>query len=283
VIQPRWCALFCDTDEMTRGVHWPMVVALVAVWLVGCSMTPPSPGTALQRWMATSPMYIAHRGGDADWTEGTADAYAHAAAWNPSLALEVPVWRTSDGIWVISEDPTTGRVFGTDDDIKRTPWAALAALRTLRGHHRIARLVDDVLAVYPRDRIIFVDDKPGADVSGFLSLLNSYGGPARFVMKTFWKSEALPQQARKVGYITWGYYYAKDMPHFAATQGRFDMLGLNHTAPAADFAAMRATGKPIIAHIIDNAQAAAAALQSGASGLMVSAVQQVVPAATSSR
>ena len=190
-------------------MHWPMVVALVAVWLVGCSTMSPSPGTALQRWMATSPMYIAHRGGDADWTEGTADAYAHAAAWNPSLALEVPVWRTSDGIWVISEDPTTGRVFGTNDDIKRTPWAALAALRTLRGHHRIARLVDDVLAVYPRDRVIFVDDKPGADVSGFLSLLNSYGGPARFVVKTFWKSEALPQQARKVGYITWGYYYAK--------------------------------------------------------------------------
>lgn len=262
-------------------MHWRVVVALAAVWLVGCSTLPPSPPqTPLQRWMASTPMYIAHRGGDADWTEGTAEAYAHAAAWNPSLALEVPVWPTSDGVWVVSEDPTTGRVFGTDDVIKRTPWATLAALRTVRGHHQMARLVNDVLAVYPRDRIIFVDNKPSTDINGFLKLLDSYGGPTRFVVKSYWKSKALPQQARKGGYITWGYYYAKDVQDFAATESRFDMLGLNYSAPPADFAAMQATGKPIIAHIIGNAQAAAAALHSGASGLMVSAVQQVIPSTT---
>jgi glycerophosphoryl diester phosphodiesterase len=259
-----------------RALVRGLVVVLTMLELVGCG-TEAVPQTALQRWLATTPMYIAHRGGDADWTEGTADAYAHAAAWNPGLALEVPVRLTSDGVWVVSEDSTTGRVFGTDDDIARTPWAVLSRLRTLDGHRPMARLVSDVLAVYPRDRIVFVDDKPDADVPGLLRVLQSYGGPTRFVVKSFYQTVDLPRQARRLGYLTWGYYYAANMGSFAATQGRFDLLGLDYGAPAADFAIMRRTGKPVIAHIVGNAKAAAAALGKGAAGLMVSAVRQVVP------
>ena len=260
---------------MRRAAIRGTVIAAVALWLVGCGSA--STATPLQRWLA-GPMDIAHRGGDADWVEGTADAYAHAAAWNSALALEIPTRLTADGVWVISEDPTTGRVFGTDDDISRTPWATLARLRTLRGHHPMARLVDDVLRVYPRGRVLFVDDKAEAQISGFLGLLSSYGGPARFVVKSYWQSADLPRLARSLGYLTWGYYYAADMGSFAATQGRFDLLGLDYSAPAADFAAMRATGKPVVAHVIDSAAAAATARRKGATGLMISAVQQVVPA-----
>lgn len=254
-----------------------MVIALAALWLAGCNTAPAQ--TPLQRWLATSPFYIAHRGGDADWVEGTADAYASAAAWNPALALEVPVRLTSDGVWVVSEDPTTGRVFGTDDDIRRTSWAVLSTLRTTDGHHPMTRLVDDVLDVQPRDRVLFVDDKPNADIPGFLQLLGSFGGPSRFVVKSYWESADLPRQAHRLGYVTWGYYYAVNMGSFAATEGGFDLLGLNYDAPAADFARMRATGKPVVAHVIGSVAAAATAVREGASGLMVSAVQQVVPAA----
>ena len=254
-----------------------MGVVLALAALAGCGSSAPAQ-TPLQRWMAATPFYIAHRGGDADWTESTANAYAHAAAWNADLAFEVPVQLTSDGVWVISEDASTGRLFGTDDVIARTPWSTLAGLRTLHGHHPMARLVNDVLAVYPRNRIIFVDDKPNADIAGFLRLLGSYGGPGRFVVKSFYQSATLPEQADKLGYVTWGYYYTANMDVFAATQSRFTMLGLNYDSPAADFATMRQTGKPVIAHIINSAQAAADALHEGAAGLMVSAVQQVVPA-----
>ena len=253
------------------------MIALTVLWLVGCSTTPTPTPTPVQQWRATTPFYIAHRGGNADWVEGTADAYAHAAAWNPALALEIPVRLTVDGVWVVSEDPSTGRVFGTDDEISRTSWSTLAALRTVRGHHPMARLVDDVLAVLPRDRVLFVDDKANADIPGFLELLGTFGGPARFVVKSYWESADLPRQAQQQGYLTWGYYYAVNMKSFAATQGRFDLLGLNYDAPAADFAAMRATGKPVVAHIIGSAAAATTGLRKGASGLMVSAVEQVVP------
>lgn len=254
-----------------------MVIALTALWLAGCGAAPAPSSTPVQQWRATAPFYIAHRGGDADWVEGTADAYARAVAWNPALALEIPVRLTADGVWVVSEDPTTGRVFGTDDQISRTTWAALSALRTVRGHHPMARLVDDVLAVLPRNRVVFVDDKPNADIPGFLQLLGKFGGPARFVVKSYWQSADLPRQAHQLGYLTWGYYYADNMKSFPATQGRFDLLGLNYDAPAADFAALRATGKPVVAHVIGSAAAAATGLAKGAAGLMVSDVQQVVP------
>ncbi len=83
-----------------------LVVTMSVVSACGTASTTPS-GTPLERWMAATPMYIAHRGGDGDWPEATGYAYAHTTAWNPNLALEVPVWRTSDGVWVVSEDATT--------------------------------------------------------------------------------------------------------------------------------------------------------------------------------
>lgn len=238
---------------------------------------PRSTATPLQQWIAHSPMYVAHRGGDADWPEGTAYAYTHAAAWRPDLALEVPVRRTSDGVWVISEDATTGRVFNADVRIRSTPWATLSTLRTRQGDHPMARLANDILDVYGRTRILFVDDKADTNAASFLDVLGSYAGRTRYVVKSYWHARNVATEAHKRGYVTWGYYYAKDMSHFAATQSKFDMLGLDHAAPAADFAAMRATGKPVLVHVVATAHTAQTGLAEGARGLIVSGVQEVVP------
>ena len=62
-----------------------------------------------------------------------------AADWNPDLALEASVWRSSDGVWVVSEERTTGRVFDRDLTITSTPWSVLATLRTKVGGHPMAR------------------------------------------------------------------------------------------------------------------------------------------------
>lgn len=241
------------------------------------SSAPAAPATLVQRWLKHVPVYIAHRGGDGDWTEGTTHAYAEAAAWNPGLALEVPVRMTSDGVWVVSEDPTTGRVFGTDYRIRTTPWAKLARLRTRLGHFPMTRLDNDVLRVYGDQRILFVDDKADANIESLLTLLDAHGGRNRCVIKSYWASTDVSTLAHAAGYLVWGYYYAKDMPQFPDTQSRFDLLGLDFTAPAADFAQMRATGKPVIAHIIETRSEAAIARSKGAQGFMVSGVEQVVP------
>jgi glycerophosphoryl diester phosphodiesterase len=243
---------------------------------VSPSRAPVSP-TPLQAWLSHTPMYVAHRGGDANWTEGTAYAYGRAAAWNPELALEAAVWRSSDGVWVVSEQRNTGRLFDADRDIPSTPWSVLSTLRTRVGHRPMARLREDLLDVYGRTRILFIDNKQDLHATEFLDLLSSYAGRTRYVVKSFWDADRTPGAAHRRGYLTWGYYYGKDMPHLAATQRRFDLLGLDFSAGGQDFRMMEATGKPVIAHIIDAPDQARAALDKGASGLMVANVESVVP------
>ena len=233
--------------------------------------------TPLQTWLTQKPLYIAHRGGDANWPEASVLAYAAAADWNRGMALEVPVWRTSDGVWVVSEQETTDRVYGKHYDISSTPWDTLSALRSIKGNQPMSRLVNDVLDVYGSSRILFVDNKSDTDAAAFLNLLDSFAGRSQYVIKCYWAASVTAAEAHRRGYLTWGYYYAKDMPNFAATQGRFDLLGQEYTAPASAFQTMKATGKPVIAHIIDSAAAAKTAFDKGADGLMVSDVRDVVP------
>ena len=229
------------------------------------------------RWLAQTPFFVAHRGGDASWVEGTADAYQNAVKWNPDLALEVPVWRSADGVWVVSEEPTTGRVFNADDTISSTTWATLSTLRTKRGNFPMARLENDILEPYGSTRILFIDNKADLHVTEFFDLLDSYAGPSRYISKGFYASKNSALEARCRGYLTWGYYGTGDMSHFADTQARFDLLGLDYSAPSTDFATMSATGKPVIAYLIGNQAAEASAVGVGASGFMVSAVREVVP------
>jgi hypothetical protein len=230
----------------------------------------------LDRWITHRPLYVAHRGGDADWVEGTADAYRKAAGWNPQLALEVPVWRTSDGVWVVSHDSTTGRVFDKNLDIRASAWSELSKLSTKIGDLPMARLVNDILIPYGSTRILFIDNKADAHVRAFFGLLDSYAGNTRYVSKGYYTSKNTATEARKRGYLTWGYYNDGDMGKFAATQSRFDLLGLNYSAPASDFAAMSATGKPVLADVVANRSSASSASCKGASGFVVSGVREVV-------
>jgi glycerophosphoryl diester phosphodiesterase len=254
-----------------------LALAVVTAVLAACA-GPASPSlTPVQIWMRHTPMYIAHRGGDDNWPEGTSYAYLHAADWNPDLALEASVWRSSDGVWVVSEERTTGRVFDRDLTITSTPWSVLSTLRTKVGGQPMARLREDVLNVYGSSRILFLDNKQDTHSTEFLDLLGSYAGRSRYVVKSFWASDETAHAARRRGYVTWGYYFTDELTHFKETQARFDMLGLDADASRQSFAMLKATGKPVIGHIIDSASEATAALSKGARGLMVADVELVVP------
>ena len=158
-----------------------------------------------------------------------------------------------DGVWVVSED------------------------RTRVGNYPMARLQQDVLNVYGRSRILFLDNKEDADATQFLDLLSSYAERARYVVKSFWASDSTARAGRRRGYLTWGYYFVRDMAHFRATQSRFDLLGPDANASRQDFTTLEATGKPVIAHIIDSPTEARAGLSKGATGLRVANVTAAVP------
>ncbi|WP_165839229.1 glycerophosphodiester phosphodiesterase [Klenkia marina] len=256
-----------------------LAVALAATVLTGCAAdraTVLQPiATPVERWLAAEPSLIAHRGGSADWPEGTTFAYDQAAAWSPDLALEAPVWLTADGVWVVCHDATTGAEFDVDLDIATSTWAQLSQLRTVDGGQPLARL-SDVLAAHP-DRVWLVDDKPSADVPGLLDLLDAAGGPGRFVVKGFFSGRAWTEQARARGYTTWGYYYPTNMADFAATQSAWDIVALQWDAPAADWTTALATGRRVFGHVVRDDAQAQQALAAGATGLMVAGVTEVVP------
>lgn len=234
-------------------------------------------GSPLQRWLAQPLVEIAHHGGSASWPPASPLAYRNAVAWNLELALEFSARRTADGVWVGSEDATTGAVYGTDLTIADSTWDELSTLRSIDGDEPMSRLDTDLLDVAPADRVLFVDDKDNAHVDELLDLLDQHGGPGRTVIKSYWKTVATPTEAHRRGYQTWGYYYADEMGEFAATQGRFDLLGINVNAPTAVYQEMLATGKRVIAHIIRTPGQAELGRSQGATGLMVAAVEQVVP------
>lgn len=230
----------------------------------------------LDTWLQTTPLYVAHRGGSGNWTEATLYAYTQAAQWNTSMALEVPVWMTPDGVWVASHDQTTGRVFnGTNYDITTTPWATLSALTTKVGNYPPARL-DELLNAFP-DRAWFVDNKGSQNVTGFFNLLDANGGPSRFVAKQFYTGTIIADAAHARGYKTWGYYYDADTPNIAATQASWDLLGEDLSASAASWAAIKSYGKPVLAHIVSTTAQKTLADTRNPAGYMVAGVQEVVP------
>ena len=233
--------------------------------------------TPVQKWLAATPSRIAHRGGSASWPEASPLAYQNAVAWSPSLALEFPARRTVDGVWVASDEATTGRVFGTNLTIATTTWAKLSTLRSINGGQMMSRLKETILDKVPTTRVLVVDDKDDAHVAELLDLLGRYGGPSRTIIKSFYQFANTPPRARTKGYLTWGYWYQSDMPRFADTQAAFDLLAMQWDAPASTFTTMRATGKRVFAHVVATAAQAQSGLSKGATGLMVSGVTEVVP------
>ncbi|MHA3704265.1 glycerophosphodiester phosphodiesterase [Jatrophihabitans sp. YIM 134969] len=233
--------------------------------------------TPLQAWLTRRTIRIAHRGGSADWPEASPLAYRNAAAWNRALALEFPARRTADGVWIASEDASTGRVFGRDLTIATSTWAQVSTLRSVVGAQPPSRLKQTVLDQVSRDRILFVDDKDDDHVDELLDLLDQYGGRRRAVVKSFHQFVDTPRTARARGYTTWGYWYEDQMGDFDDAQRRFDLLGMEYGASEAVFDRMTATGKRVLAHIVATEEQADLGLSKGATGLMVSGVEEVVP------
>jgi len=257
------------------GAKVPIAISTASLSLVAGQTTP------ILAWMARSRWYVAHRGGSADWVEETLFAYAHSAAWSSTLALEISVWKSSDGVWVCSHDQTTGRVFGTNYDIPSTPWATLQPLTTTSGGFPMSQLTD-VLDLYAAgSRVIMVDNKGTQTMSAHLDLLDTYGGNTRFIIKGTGISDLTKADAATArGYQTWGYFYDADVSsgNMVATQSHWSILGMDYTGTTGDWTAATGIGKPVLAHIVPTLSGANTSFGRGAKGIMASGVMEIVPA-----
>jgi hypothetical protein len=205
--------------------------------------------------------------------------YDQAVEWSATAALEVDVWPTTDGVWVVSHDQTTD-IFNQTLTITSSTWAQLQGLTTTVGGYPIMRF-DAWLARYATgNRVVFVDNKGVLNTSNLLTLLASYGGSGRFVIKGYITSVGWPEAAVAVdpAYQSWGYGYDADVAsNFPTYQSHWTTLGMDVTASSSDWTSVLSYGKLVIGHIADSAAQAATGFSLGASGIMASDVRDVIP------
>lgn len=203
--------------------------------------------------LSAKPFYIGHRGSGDNWPEHTREAYSKAVELG-AQAIEISVNATSDGVLVCHHDKSTLRSTGQDLIISETTWAELSTLRVdardwlgpAAEPQPIPRL-DDVLDLFAATHVIFIEDKQGTNAVALLDLMDTYpDATSHFVWKQ-WGGAGQYALAAERGYKCWGYFGPELFADLDRLAGRFDYLGVPHTASDAEIARVVAFGKPVIA------------------------------------
>ncbi len=250
--------------------------------LLGPTATPTPTSTP------SATLTVAHRGGSRDWPEMSMLGYANSAKLG-AQALEISLARTKDGVWFGLHDPTLDRTSGTTGFVAADhAWQEVSQYRITAAqttnpaqpaqpYLRFEELID----AFAASRVIYVDPKvvPAQYYPELFAMMSRAPAPD-FVAKGYCTSTAWAQEATRRGYRTWGYYYAADLhsdPHLLeTTQSRWTTLGLDYTASPAVWKQVKAYGKPVLAHVVPDAEAAKSALQRGADGIVASGVREVL-------
>lgn len=236
-------------------------------------------------FLAATPFYVAHRLGGTEYPEFTRRGLDASLAAG-FKALELSVRRCATGEFVLIHDwVTTRTVPGTDYQIWNTPWSTLAGLQQASGG--FLRLTD-VMDSVPSDVVLAIDhkvtsDKPTSSTGDmeseaalFAFLEERLGAQAqkRVIIKHFVQG-GVAARAKAKGYRTMCMMYPNEVAGAPLTD--WDILGMEWNAPDDVWATLRATGKPLIAHIITTTVQATRARERGATGLMSSVPSQVHP------
>lgn len=237
-------------------------------------------------FLGRRPFYISHRLGGAEYPEFT-ERGLRASLDAGFKALELSVRRCASGEFVLIHDWVTSRtVPGTDYQIWNTPWSTLKSLSQASGPFMT---LEGVLGSVPGDVVLAIDhkvtsDKPTASQGDLESeealfeLLEERLGKAAAAKRVLWKhfyKAGSVDRAKARGYRTMCMLYPNELA--SADLSAWDVLGMEWNAPEAAWATLRATGKPLIAHVVTNAGQVAAAAGLGANGFMASYPSVVHP------
>lgn len=257
-------------------------------WVAGTRTAPkPAPAAPLvDRFLASKPFYVAHRLGGTEYPEFTQKGLTESLKAG-FKALELSVRRCSTGEYVLIHDwVTTRTVPGTDYQVWNTPWSTFEGLQQASGG--FLRLTD-VLDQVGDDVVLAVDHKVTSSKemgstgdmeaeSALFDLLEARfgaeGAKRRVIIKHFIKG-GVSQRARERGYKTMCMMYPNEVA--GADLSSFDVLGMEWNADQSVWDVLKATSKPLIAHIITTRQQADTALARGATGLMASVPSVVHP------
>lgn len=255
----------------------------VAGTRVAATPTPAPAGNAVDHFLASKPFYVAHRLGGTEYPEFTRQGL-EASLRAGFKALELSVRRCSTGEFVLIHDwVTTRTVPGTDYQIWNTPWSVLSGLQQASGG--FMRLTDVVGSV-GQDIVLAIDHKVtsskptgsqgdmGSEKALFDYLDTIPNAKDRVLIKQF-VNGGVGARAKAMGYKTMCMMYPNEVA--GADLSSWDVLGMEWNAPDDVWATLKATGKPLIAHIITTKDQADQALSKGATGLMSSVPSVVHP------
>lgn len=226
---------------------------------------------------------MAHRGGSTVFPEHSEYAYQNAVG-NDYICLEISTHRTTDAVWVANHDRYLDRTaLGTETttlDITAMTWADVQTHEIAFANGRVPQpiiSVQDLIDKFENKAIFMVDPKASsAFLSEFLDMLDANGGPEKFICKFSGPGAALTHRATAAarGYKVWGYYFAGED---FTNAGLYDILGLNNSAPQADWDILKATGKPVLGHVIQTQGNYDEALAKGADGFQVGLTTTIHP------
>ena len=258
-------------------------------WVAGTrkpAVSKPQVGPVIDQFLASKPFYVAHRLGGTEYPEFTQKGLTESLKAG-FKALELSVRRCSTGEYVLIHDwVTTRTVPGTEYQIWNTPWSTLAGLQQASGGFlRLTDVIDQV----GDDIVLAIDHKVTSSKetgsqgdmeseAALFDLLEARfgveGAKRRVIIKHFIKG-GVSQRARERGYKTMCMMYPNEIA--GADLSLFDVLGMEWNAEQSVWGVLKATGKPLIAHIITTRQQADMAFASGATGLMASVPSVVHP------
>lgn len=256
-------------------------------WVAGTRMVskpvPTPTGSVVDRFLASKPFYVAHRLGGTEYPEFTRQGL-DASLRAGFKALELSVRRCSTGEFVLIHDwVTTRTVPGTDYQIWNTPWSTLSGLQQASGG--FLRL-NDVVSQVGDDIVLAIDHKVTSskpigsqgDMESENALFDYLdtvpNAKDRVLIKQFIQG-GVAARAKAKGYRSMCMMYPNEVA--GADLSNFDVLGMEWNAEQGVWDILKATGKPLIAHIITTQQQADTALARGATGLMASVPSVVHP------
>ena len=256
-------------------------------WVAGTrkvSKPIPAPtGSVVDRFLASKPFYVAHRLGGTEYPEFTQKGLTESLKAG-FKALELSVRRCSTGEFVLIHDwVTTRTVPGTEYQIWNTPWSVLSGLQQASGGFmRLTDVVDQV----GDDVVLAIDHKvTSSKPTGSQGDMDSENAlfdyldtipnaKDRVLIKQF-VNGGVATRGKVKGYKTMCMMYPNEVA--GADLSSWDVLGMEWNASDDVWATLKATGKPLIAHIITTQQQADTALSKGATGLMASVPSVVHP------
>ena len=256
-------------------------------WVAGTRVVskpvPVPTGSVVDRFLASKPFYVAHRLGGTEYPEFTQKGLTESLKAG-FKALEISVRRCATGEFVLIHDwVTTRTVPGTEYQIWNTSWSVLSGLQQASGGFmKLTDVVDQV----GDDVVLAIDHKVTSgkptgsqgDMESEAALFDYLdtipNAKDRVLIKQF-VGGGVATRAKAKGYKSMCMMYPNEVA--GSDLSSWDVLGMEWNADQGVWDTLKATGKPLIAHIITTKQQADIAFARGATGLMASVPSVVHP------